>query len=302
MTASFQPTCQQPADFAAYWQQVLQELDGVPSAPEEEEIPLRSTEYCTTYGVRLSSIGPYRLFGYLSIPHGQGPFPALLYLRTGQSVVEVIPQGTANENRSRFMVFSLAVRGQRNSDRPYAAALPGLFTEGIESPQTYLFRGIVADCCRGLDYLMSRPEVDGSRIVGVGATDMPLLTAALRPGLTHLVATPEFFYAALERAAQSQSYPLEELNDYLRSFPERRDAVAQTLSYFDPLFFSPAIRIPTLLWANPAQVAPLVAAIAAEPEVRESKNSRYLDGTFEEGWLAHQLDFDAPILPAHWQD
>jgi cephalosporin-C deacetylase len=298
----FQHTTQRPSDFDAYWQQVLEELDGVPSAPEEEEIPLRCTEFCTTYGVRFSGIGPYRLFGYLSIPQGEGPFPALLYLRPYQSVVEVIPQGAANENRSRFVVFSLAARGQRNADRPYAAPIPGLFTEGIEDPQTYLFRGVTADCCRALDYLLTRPEVDRSRIAAVGATDMPLLTAALRPGLTHAVATPSFFYAALDRAAHTQGYPLEELNDYLRSFPERRAALAHTLSYFDPLFFAPSIHIPTLIWGAADLIAPLSAALPAEVEIRESEHSRYLDGGFEERWLARQLGFAEPILPAHWQD
>jgi hypothetical protein len=40
---------------------------------------LRSTEFATLYGVRLTSLGPYRLFGYLSLPAGPGPLPAIYY-------------------------------------------------------------------------------------------------------------------------------------------------------------------------------------------------------------------------------
>ena len=37
-----------------------------------------------------------RPLGYLSIPTGTGPFPAIYYPPKYQSVLEIIPQGTAN--------------------------------------------------------------------------------------------------------------------------------------------------------------------------------------------------------------
>ena len=64
-----------PEDFDAYWQQVCHELEATPIAPEEEHLPIRSTEYCECYTVHFTGIGPYRLFGYLSIPHGDGTVP-----------------------------------------------------------------------------------------------------------------------------------------------------------------------------------------------------------------------------------
>ena len=291
----FQPTTIRPDDFDAYWGRVRAELDALPIAAEEAELPLRSTEFCTAYTVRFTGIGPYRLFGYLSIPRGEGPFPALLYLTRYQSVVEVIPQGDANEKRSRYLVFSLAARGQRNADRPYAAAFPGIFTDGIENPESYVFRGIVADCCRALDYLLTRPEVDPTRIVGISNTETPLLTAALRPGLTHLVASPSTFYATMDRGS------LEEINDYLRLHPDRQEIVSRTLSYFEPLFFAPSVHLPTLFWGNPDLYAPLTEAMGKNVEVRPSENSRYKDGVYQETWIAQQFGFEDAILPAHWQ-
>src|SRR2546425_5324216 len=156
---------QRPGDFDQYWQQTLDDLAGYPARPELELLPLRTTDFATLYGVRLTSRGPYRLFGYLSIPTGDGPFPAIYYAPKYQSVLEIIPQGTANLQRSAYITFALAGRGQRNADTPYAAMFPGLLTEGIGTATSYVFRGIVADSVRGLEFLLTRRELDTARVV-----------------------------------------------------------------------------------------------------------------------------------------
>src|SRR5262245_9548415 len=212
-----------PADFDRYWQETLDTLAGYPACPEIDAVPLRTTDFAALYALRLTSLGPYRVFGYLSIPTGAGPFPAIYYAPKYQSVLEIIPQGTANAIRSRYITFSLAARGQRNSDSPYAAMFPGLLTERIDDADRYVFRGIVADSVRGLQFLLTRREVDASRVVVTG-NDVALITAALSPGATHVVTTPALFFNTSELAPKSSAYPLEEINDYLRMFPARADA------------------------------------------------------------------------------
>src|SRR5262245_44473068 len=115
-----------PRDFDPYWQGALDELARYPASPEIDALRLRSTEFATLYGLKLTRVGPYRLYRYQSIPTGSGPFPAIYYAPKYQSVLEIIPQGTANLQRSRYITFSLAARGQRNADTPYAAMFPGL--------------------------------------------------------------------------------------------------------------------------------------------------------------------------------
>src|SRR5262244_3959097 len=147
-----------------YWHDTLDYLARYPPRPEMDVLPLRSTPFATLYGVRLTSRGPYRLFGYLSIPTGTGPFPAIYYPPKYQSVLEIIGQGTANLQRSRYITLALAGRGQRNADTPYAAMFPGLLTEGIDNAASYIFRGIVADSVRGFNYLLTRPDLDAARV------------------------------------------------------------------------------------------------------------------------------------------
>src|SRR5919109_1343985 len=238
-----------PADFDQVWQRTLDDLAGYPAQPEIELLPLRTTDFATLYGVRLTSLGPYRLFGYLSVPTGKGPFPAIYYAPKYQSVLEIIPQGTANLQRSRYITFALAGRGQRNADTPYAAMFPGLLTDGIDHAASYIFRGIVADSVRGLEFLLTRHELDTSRVVVVG-NDMALITAALQPGATHVVTAPALLYNTAELAPRTQAYPLEEVNDYLRAFPDRAEAVRRTLAYYDLRAFAPRLSATTLLMAG----------------------------------------------------
>ena len=298
-----------PAVVHEYWQETLAALARYPARPEIELLPLRSTAFATLFGVRLTSLGPYRLFGYLSIPTGAGPFPAIYYAPKYQSVLEIIPQGTANLQRSRYVVFALASRGQRNSDTPYAAMFPGLLTEGIDSAASYVFRGIAADSVRGLEFLLARPEVDPARVV-VAGNDLALITAALTPGATHVVTTPALFYKAAALAPKTQAFPLEEINDYVRLYPARAEAVRRTLAYYDLVGLAPRVTAATLLMAGApgslldgSTLQPLVKALRGPVTVYESQQSLYKDGLHSERWMATQCGIAdvERILPEHWR-
>jgi cephalosporin-C deacetylase len=302
-------TTHTPADFDPYWQTQLQALTRYPARPEIDLIALRSTDFATLYGVRLTSVGPYRLFGYLSIPNGKGPFPAIYYTPKYQSVLEIIPQGTANAQRSQYITFALAGRGQRNADTPYSAMFPGLLTAGIDDAESYIFRDIVADSIRGLEFLLTRPELDASRVVVVG-NDLALITAGLHSGVTHVATTPALFYDTVAMAGQSNAYPLEEINDYLRTFPERSAAVRHTLSFYDLRAFAPRVQATTLLMAGApgsllsGQVlSPLMQAMTGAVTVHDAEHSTYKDGLHLETWVATQCGITEiqRLLPEHWR-
>ena len=299
-----------PASVRDYWQETLAALARYPARPEIERLPLRSTPFATLFGVRLTSLGPYRLFGYLSIPAGAGPFPAIYYPPKYQSVLEIIPQGTANLQRSRYVTFALAGRGQRNADAPYAAMFPGLLTEGIDRAASYVFRSIVADSVRGLEYLLTRPEVDPARVV-VSGNDLALITAASTAGATHVVTTPALSYRTSALAPKTQAYPLEEINDYVRAYPARAEAVGHTLAHCDLLGFAPRVTATTLLMAGApgslldgTALQPLASALRGPVTVYESQQSLYKDGLYAEQWMATQCGIAdvQSILPQHWRD
>jgi len=95
-------------------------LNGRSSLPVIEPVPARTTEHFSGYHVRLTSVGPYRIFGYLSVPTGTGPFPALLETPRYGSVINP----PHFDDRMRYVVFTFTHRGQRLSDQPFAAGSP----------------------------------------------------------------------------------------------------------------------------------------------------------------------------------
>lgn len=287
-----------PIDFDHYWQGVNAELAALPVAPELTPLPIRTTDFGTVYRLHLTSLGAYRIFAYYCVPQGDGPFPVLYQLPNYGSVVHVPPY----EERQQYVSVALCHRGQRLSDQPFAAAYPGLLTTGINSPQQYIYRGIVADCLRVIDFLLTRPEVDQGKIAAVGG-DLALITAALRPQVDALYYTPTFFYAAEALTPRTSAYPSEEINDYVRTYPEQAAQVWQTVAYYEPAHFAPQVQAATqvVVGDDPAHTAPLLAAFGRPVDRYVSAHSGYKDGVVQARWLSARYSLGNPILPEHWR-
>jgi cephalosporin-C deacetylase len=267
----------------------MAEVMSRPPAPEVDPLPIRSSPFADGYGVKLTSgVGDYRLFAYYSVPKDGGPHPAIYHAPGYASVVQVPPY----EERRRHAVLSLCARGQRLSDKPFAAAYPGLLTQEIEDPERYPFRGIVGDTCRGLDFLRPRPEVDRGRIVVVGG-DMALFAAIFRPEIRAAVVTDPFFPGLLELAGQTDVYPIEEVNDYLRSYPEWGEEVRRTLDLFDPTHLLRRVRCDVLFSCGPgyfdrARAEALAGRIGGAVTVYERTGKGLIDRQYVERWISER--------------
>jgi cephalosporin-C deacetylase len=225
---------------SSFWEAVDAELASVPMAAELRPIPERALPDSTLYLARLTSIGPYRITAYYSVPNRPGPHPGLL-LTPRYGSVNHAPDF---HDRARYAVVQLIHRGQRLADKPFAAEYPGLLTHGIDAADSYVYRGIVADCLRGWEFLRGQSEVGSIAIQG---DDLALITAARRADTVAVLAEGLMFYRLLDLAERTDAYPAEEINDYLRAHPERRAAVADTLAYYDPRSHVGRIRAATML-------------------------------------------------------
>lgn len=289
-----------PAEVAAFWDAIDAELAATPAAPEAFEVPLYSTDFATTYRVRFTSIGNYRIAAYISVPHGDGPFPALLAV-PGYGSVVTPPQ---YEDRQRYVVMTLMYRGTRGADWPYAGAFPGLLTDGIADPDAWIYRGILADHLRGLEVLASHPQVDAARI-GLHGNDVALLIAARRPAVSAVAVTGSFFHRLWEVARATEAYPFEEINDYVRTSPADEDAVRRTLSLVDPGAQASRIGATTLVAVNEdgatgdaAWWSSLTDGITGAVDTYAVTHEGQTDRDAIDAWLANELG--TTPLPRIW--
>ena len=286
-----------PQDFDQYWKKVEDELASIQPAAERTELHLRSAPEAKVYGLKLTSLDHYRIFAYFCVPSGKGPFPVIYRLPNYGSVVHIPPF----EERCKYISVALCHRGQRLSDQPFAAKYPGLLTSGIDSKRNYIYRSIVADCLRVMDYLVSCDDVDSQKISLVGG-DLALITAALRDSASVLFYTPSLFYKALHKAKATQNYPLEEFNDYLRSFPQSINQISQTLAYFEPMNFASRVKSEVMLMEeSEGDANDLAVSFAREIERSGSKHSSYKDGVVLAEWLSKKLQTGETLVPMHWR-
>ena len=246
-------TC--PDDFDEFWGGVLHRLAEEPLEPNMALDPFRSNDHVRVYQATYRSLDGPEIFGWYSVPaFGDGPFPAILVLPGYKSE----PALRRDWGGKGVAVLSVAVRGKLPSSARFNPGYPGLLTAGVESRETYSYRGVISDCSRGVDFLLSRPEIDSDRIFCSGSSQgggLTLATAGLRPEIKAGVSGYPFLCSYPDSMKMLRSYPYDELSCYLRAHPEREAQMLETLRYFDGVNFAPRIK------------CPMVVGIALEDEV-----------------------------------
>lgn len=290
-----------PDDHDAWWDAIDAGLADIPANIHIARDPLRCSDEFEGYRIEMTSLDRYLITAWLSVPTGDGPHPAVLLTPSYMSVVTPAPY----EFRTRYVTMSLASRGQRGADKPYAAAFPGHLTEGIGHPETYVFRGVAADTIRAWEVLRGLPFVDGERCAMAG-NDLALLVAARRSGAKAVHAGGSFWYRMVEAAQATGEYPLEELNDFARAFPEQWPAAMTTLSYLDPVHLADRVTARVLLerdqestFANDAWFELLVSRFATAPAFYDRTHQGQTDYDAGDAWLAGELGVDP--FPRSWQ-
>jgi cephalosporin-C deacetylase len=240
-----------PEDFDDFWAGVMEELGRWPVDAEFCRDELRSTDRVDVYDVGYTSLDGVRLSAWYACPRQEvatPPYPGLLIV-PGYISDPVIPKSWAELG---YAAFAVAPRGKARSRSEVDANYPGLLVENSVDRFTYGYRAFYADACRAVDVVAQRPEVDPSRIGVHGSSQGGALTivlAALRNDLIVCGAAGAPYLCGILDAAQlTTSYPYHEITERLRAHPEERDAIEETLPYFDGLNFAPAITAPMLVY------------------------------------------------------
>jgi cephalosporin-C deacetylase len=247
LPAEYRSKVKKPGDFDAFWGDVMRQASTIPLEPEMVPDPLRTSDDIETFQVFYASIDHVRIAAWYCRPAGRaGRAPAIVLL-PGYQMDPPIPKEWA---RKGYAALSVAPRGKLRSNRQFNPGYPNLLTHNIVDRHTYAYRGFYVDTWRGIDFLLSRPEVDPARVGVTGSSQgggLTITTAAMRPEVRAASAGAPYLCGFVDAIELTHTYPYEEINDYLRLNPERRADVEETLAYFDGISFADRIACPIIV-------------------------------------------------------
>lgn len=291
-------------EFDAFWDALDQQLESAPLDLELERDAFYSQPEWPVYRMHYSGLDGYTLFAWLSVPSSpQGrTWPALLRMPDYGSVHDIV----FTPLRHDAIVMNATHRGQRHSDSSFQANYPGLLTHGIEGRETFVMLRVFADALRAVQALLGQWEakVGAVAVTGAGLGGALALVAAARYSRINAVAadTPlALGHPAVLEAALS--YPLAELNDYLRVFPHRREAVLASLAPLNPCRIASMVKAPVLLSLGrrdrglcPLVIGEEVAAQLPRCDLQvydgASEGGGHSHGQLRSAWLKNQLGLD----------
>lgn len=237
-----------PADFDAFWSDIMQVAGRIPLDSSMTRLPFRSTDDVDVFDIAYTSLDNVRIAAWYCTPRKLDPPFAGLLIVPGYISEPTLPKTWAKRG---YATVGVAPRGKLRSNRQYNPGYPGLLVDNILDRNTYAYRGFYVDAARAVDFLLERPEVDRTRIGVHGSSQggaLTITTAALRRDvITCGAAGAPYLCGFLDAARVTHSYPYEELNEYLRLFPDREQAMRETLNYFDGINFASLIRCPMLV-------------------------------------------------------
>src|SRR5499433_2049202 len=247
VSVDYQSKVRKPDDFDAFWNDVLGQAAAIPLDAEIVPDPLRTSEDVEVFQVFYTSLERVRIAAWYCRPARRSPRTPAIMLLPGYQMDPPIPKDWA---RKGYLALSVAPRGKLRSHRQFNPGYPNLLTHNIVDRHTYAYRGFYVDTWRGIDFLLSRPEVDPTRIGVTGTSQgggLTICTAAMRPEICAAVAGAPFLCGFLDAIELTHTYPYEEINDLLRRHPDSRSAVEETVQYFDGINFADRIRCPTIV-------------------------------------------------------
>ncbi|MGD9496404.1 MAG: acetylxylan esterase [Armatimonadota bacterium] len=190
-----EPTATEPPDFDEWWAQQRALLAATPvDAQVEERDPPQGVR--ALYKVSLATIEGRRVHGWLAVPEGEGPAPAVIAF-SGAGVSGISPAGAVGGALQGFLSmhiihhdFDVEIPAERAAELK-AGELAGYTTLGRESRETYYFRYVILGCLRAIDFLASRPEWDGQTLICTGSSQgggLSLIAAGLHEQVSALAA------------------------------------------------------------------------------------------------------------------
>jgi cephalosporin-C deacetylase len=228
-----------------FWRSTLQRAAREPLEavvePVKEALPYRK------FRITYRSLGNVKVRAYLGIPiRGESPERALPCVVTAPGYGGS-QQGVMLDDCQRgYAVLQVYPRSQGESADLWKIDGPDKLTWQVHQPEGYYYQGAYVDVMRGVDYLLSRADIDASRVGAMGTSQgggIVLAVAALDSRIKAVVAHVPFL-CDMRRAAY---IPGALVRTLLEQHGALNPRTLKTLDYFDPANLVEKLQAPALL-------------------------------------------------------
>ncbi len=236
-----------PRDFLEFWSATLRELEAVPFGLARERADAVDSAGLHLEDIAFDSLWGGRIHGYfLHSPNGSDA-PLIVHAHGYGSYCTV----QWDWARAGLNVVGIDVRGYGRS----GAAVPnmskwGYVLTGAGAPETSILRGAVCDYLRAAQVGRTLLAPDARRTVFYGRSfggALALMAEAVGQMADFLaLGVPSFgwtegrYFFVKEGSGQ-------EINAYLRAYPDHTDDLMLVLRYFDSTYFAELVRCPALV-------------------------------------------------------
>jgi len=252
-----------PADFDAYWDAALRELDA--TDPQPELIPAKNIapQHSAAFDLWFTGVDGARVYAQYVRPRksaGRGPAVLQFHGYTGHSGDFASRLAWSGEG---FCVAALDCRGQggRSEDRGGVLSTTnrGHIVRGLDDPdpRKLYFRQVFLDTVQLARVVMGFPEVDAARVGAMGRSQggaLALACAALVPRLKRVAPVFPFlcdYQRVWEMDLAKDAY--EELRIWFRHFDplhRREGEIFTKLGYIDCQHLAPRIKAEVLMFTG----------------------------------------------------
>ncbi|MFA7158081.1 MAG: acetylxylan esterase [Kiritimatiellia bacterium] len=234
------PVTSRPGDFEVFWKETLARARQLPEDVKLEKIKKLSNARATYYRFSINTLNNERVYGFLGVPCGPGPFPVMaMYPGAGPGVCAPVDCGLTARgaivmmmNVHKYPVAGTPEEAKKQLEEYNARnKVASYIYAGASARDTFHFYSVLAGFCRALDYVCSRPGWwDGKHLFLYGGSQGGFLTLAMS-GL----------YADKVTSALAE---VPYLCDYRRIRPGADRALIDTMVYYDPVNFARLISCP----------------------------------------------------------
>ena len=170
----------EPSDFDSFWNGKKASLANV--SPSPYITYHQGNMHSTTYKIRLNNIDNRRVYGYLTIPNGGGPFPAIINLPPYGDVPNLASPEVNLAEQAGVITLSISIHNVEPQQTDPNAYLP----DNFENKDGNYYRWGILGAIQAINYIYTRSDFNGNDL-GLAGVSQGAGLAAIVAGLDNRV-------------------------------------------------------------------------------------------------------------------